>query len=574
MLLYGCIKIPKGMINLKKHLLAVLFLTFLIFLIVFSASGCSFFADVGGTEDSLQGTAGTNTGSSSSNDTYQSVGKPDDSGNKTTESEPQATESEPQATESEPQATESEPQTTESEPQTTESEPQATESEPQTTESEPQATESEPQTTEPGLTAAPEYFPGAPTICIDPGHGFTDPGAIASLNQSQIYESTLNLQISLALSKALNSLGYNVVLTHNGTDEPDEEYLDDTLPRFNVNMRNKWIRDRADEIDLVISVHCNSYSSSSVSGSRYYILPSGASGYNSDSYTLMADIISSVKSAFSLSKEPTWYRQSLAVLATGLPSVLLECGFMTNPGDLANLQDPAWQQKYASAVAAGIAEYCAENIEGGDSLPSVPADAPTICIDPGHGFTDPGAIASLNQSQIYESTLNLQISLALSKALNSLGYNVVLTHNGTDEPDEEYLDDTLPRFNVNMRNKWIRDRADEIDLVISVHCNSYSSSSVSGSRYYILPSGASGYNSDSYTLMADIISSVKSAFSLSKEPTWYRQSLAVLATGLPSVLLECGFMTNPGDLANLQDPAWQQKYASAVAAGIAEYLGK
>ena len=197
MLLYGCIKIPKGMINLKKHLLAVLFLTFLIFLIVFSASGCSFFADVGGTEDSLQGTAGTNTGSSSSNDTYQSVGKPDDSGNKTTESEPQATESEPQTTESEPQ-------TTESEPQTTESEPQATESEPQTTESEPQATESEPQTTEPGLTAAPEYFPGAPTICIDPGHGFTDPGAIASLNQSQIYESTLNLLPSVRRSTPLD----------------------------------------------------------------------------------------------------------------------------------------------------------------------------------------------------------------------------------------------------------------------------------------------------------------------------------------------------------------------------------
>ncbi len=217
-------------------------------------------------------------------------------------------------------------------------------------------------TTTPVTTEKP-YDPNAPTICIDPGHGFEDPGALGTLGGKTIYESTLNLEISLKLKATLEDMGYNVIMTHNGVDYPDDKYLTTSSPRFDVNMRNQWIYDRKDEIDLVISVHCNKYSTSQPSGSRYYILEKTDAYYAPNSYYLMSRLLASVKSAFSLSKEPTWNRETLAVLRTNIPSVLIECGFLSNTSDLTNLTNPAWQTKYATAIANGIASYCNDYVD-------------------------------------------------------------------------------------------------------------------------------------------------------------------------------------------------------------------
>ena len=46
-------------------------------------------------------------------------------------------------------------------------------------------------------------------IMIDPGHGGTDPGAIGKIKQ----EKQVNLEVALKLKKALESLGFNVIMT-------------------------------------------------------------------------------------------------------------------------------------------------------------------------------------------------------------------------------------------------------------------------------------------------------------------------------------------------------------------------
>lgn len=306
---------------MKKRLLQAVFILAVLSVTLLLISGCS--AVAGGADETSTGAQGSVS---------------DDTALQTSEEPSSSIDTEPAPSDTQP------PSTSEPAPSTSEQNPSTSEQAPSTSELAPSTSET-------------PYFPGSPTVCIDAGHGFTDPGAVVSDPGGDIYESDLNMQIALKLREALLSLGYNVIMTHNGVDEPDDKYLADTLPRFDVNMRNRWIRDRADEIDLVISVHCNTFSSASASGSRYYILPTSASGYDPESYTLMANILKSVTSALSLPKEPTWSRQSLAVLATDLPSVLIECGFMTNPGDLEKLTDPEWQAKYAAAIADGIRNY-------------------------------------------------------------------------------------------------------------------------------------------------------------------------------------------------------------------------
>lgn len=219
----------------------------------------------------------------------------------------------------------------------------------------PVATTPSPATTPTPVTTARPYDPSAPTICIDPGHGFEDPGAIDA--SGTVYEREINMQISLKLKAELEAHGYNVILTHDGVTLPDKAYLDSSSPRYNVTKRRQWIEDHIDEIDLVISIHCNSSRSSSSKGSGYYIYTSH-SDYNSRSYTLMNYLIRSVVEGLSLSRDPYWYDQTLGVLKTSLPSVLVECGFITNASDLANLKSEAWQSRFAQALADGIADYC------------------------------------------------------------------------------------------------------------------------------------------------------------------------------------------------------------------------
>ncbi len=223
-------------------------------------------------------------------------------------------------------------------------------------------TEKTPDTVPPSTTtettdAPVAISPDAPTICIDPGHGFNDPGALDT--SGEVYESTVNLAISLKLKDALNALGYNVILTHDGTNLPDDKYLS-TSPIFNVNARNEFLYEQRSEIDLVISIHCNTFSNASVNGSRYYILRNYDAGYNAKSIDLANSLINAVYEAGYLAKKNNYYTQELAVLKTGIPSVLVECGFLTNATDLANLTSDTWQAGYAEALAKGIDGYLSE----------------------------------------------------------------------------------------------------------------------------------------------------------------------------------------------------------------------
>lgn len=214
----------------------------------------------------------------------------------------------------------------------------------------------EPPPPPPPETTERPVDPNAPLICIDPGHGFEDPGAGRPLNGQMVYEDKINLALAFKLKDVLEKMGYRVVMTHDGVNRP-KEYLGTTSPYYNVTKRCHWIMDQEDKIDLVISLHCNTYSTSVPSGSRYYILPTSDPGYNKLSYNLMVNVMKAVQNAFGLSKEPGWGRQDLGLLKNGLPSILVECGFLSNPTDLANLVNEAWQTKFVKALADGIDAY-------------------------------------------------------------------------------------------------------------------------------------------------------------------------------------------------------------------------
>lgn len=215
-----------------------------------------------------------------------------------------------------------------------------------------------PKTTAPPVTTKAPPAVNAPTICIDAGHGFTDPGACRVMNGQLYEEDAINLAIALKLKEELLALGYNVIMTHDGENLPEQKYLNDSSTPFDANGRNYFIRDHQDEIDLVISIHCNTASDTSVTGTRFYILSSKMTGYNYKSIALAESLCLSAYDAFGTTPPKNKYlTQELAVLKTGIPSVLVESAFMSNNSDLTKLIDPAWQALFAKALAEGVQDY-------------------------------------------------------------------------------------------------------------------------------------------------------------------------------------------------------------------------
>jgi N-acetylmuramoyl-L-alanine amidase len=178
-------------------------------------------------------------------------------------------------------------------------------------------------------------------VCLDPGHGGGDPGAVVG----GIEEADLNLPIGLATREELEEWSgptFDVVMTR--TSDVDVSLTQ----RYNIANNNN--------VDCFVSIHCNTSSSSSTNGCTA-IYPNNHD--ISDSNELADVIVDMVEAMTSLSRHRVPYEddRGLAVLrGTQMPATVVECGFMTNSSDLAYL-DNNWDD-IGYAISSGIGLWC------------------------------------------------------------------------------------------------------------------------------------------------------------------------------------------------------------------------
>ncbi len=186
-------------------------------------------------------------------------------------------------------------------------------------------------------------------------------------------------------------------------------------------------------------------------------------------------------------------------------------------------------------------------------LPKI--DETFVIIDPGHGGFDPGAISG----DIYESTINLDISLKLEKQLNDLGIKTFMLRE-TDEFIGVYERADL----ANLLNA---------SLFVSVHINALDDPDFSGIMTLAYP-GIPNYDYPNGQLLATFIQNgIISSTDAADLGIIDRDKLVVLKdTNMPSVLVECGFITNESELSNMLQPDYQQLIANGIANGILETL--
>ncbi len=196
------------------------------------------------------------------------------------------------------------------------------------------------------------------TICVDAGHGFSDKGTMSNITDDKgrplYYESDIALDVSKYLRDRLVELGFNVVMIReNDTDTPPAGLADDNI--CNIERRVEWVNSQSD-IDLMISIHCDSFSSSSVSGTRIY--------YNMETHPVTNIIGNGIASALldkgACDRFPGIYddsNQLYSLKHTIMPSILVECGFMTSDTDIKKLTDPEYQKLFADCIADALNVY-------------------------------------------------------------------------------------------------------------------------------------------------------------------------------------------------------------------------
>lgn len=187
-------------------------------------------------------------------------------------------------------------------------------------------------------------------ILIDPGHGGMDGGAVSN---NGIVEKNINLSISLKIRDKLKQSGYRVMMTRD-TDRG----LYTKSGNINVmkaeDLTNRCRMKRDSKSDLFISIHQNFFSQSSCQGAQIWYSKNRAS--SQFAHILQENM---KKDLGNNNREEKEARGEYKILRcySNIPSVIVECGFLTNPREERKLITDEYQEKVSDSIVRSINEY-------------------------------------------------------------------------------------------------------------------------------------------------------------------------------------------------------------------------
>ena len=168
----------------------------------------------------------------------------------------------------------------------------------------------------------------------------------------------------------------------------------------------------------------------------------------------------------------------------------------------------------------------------GGAQENIDYEAKTVAIDSGHGGIDPGKISA---DGILEKDVNLAIASKLKILLEQSGITVIMTR---ADDNGLYQESDSNKKAADMKKRCSIINGSKADIAVSIHQNSYVDNTNKrvekpDSAYYMLRN-----------------------------------------TQVPTVIVECGFLSNREEAYKLNNDEYQQKTAYSIYCGIIEYLGQ
>lgn len=209
------------------------------------------------------------------------------------------------------------------------------------------------------------------------------------------------------------------------------------------------------------------------------------------------------------------------------------------------------------------------------------ANSYVVVIDPGHqgrgdSTTEPNGPGSATMKArvaggthgtttgVYEYELTLAISQQLQTELQNRGYTVYMTRTSHD---------------VNISNMERAQYATSVgaDIAVRIHANGAENASVSGAMA-LAPSSSNPYISylsdSSWNLSQCVLNSYCQATGMRNQGVTGSDTMTGINwSTVPVTILEMGYMTNPTDDTNMENPSYQMQMVQGIANGIDAYFG-
>ena len=174
-------------------------------------------------------------------------------------------------------------------------------------------------------------------VVIDSGHGGSDPGKVG-------------------INEVLNK-GYQVVMTR----EKDQMLAGETSG-------NSKIQDMKARVDLInekapglaVSIHQNSYHEEEIHGAQVFYYSHSAEGHTAAKLMQQALLGADSENTRQEKANDTYY----LLRRTQVPTIIVECGFLSNQQEAELLAGKDYQKKIAKAIATGIDEYLRNAADG------------------------------------------------------------------------------------------------------------------------------------------------------------------------------------------------------------------
>lgn len=198
------------------------------------------------------------------------------------------------------------------------------------------------------MNAAPQK----PVVVIDAGHGGADGGCISVDGTA---EKGINLNISLTLRDCLSACGFSVDMTRDSDKSIHDSNVNGLAAQKKSDMKNRLAIFSKYSNALSISIHQNQYTDSRYSGAQMFYAKENDSGEK---------LAESMKRQFQLLLQPNNMRETKPVGSelyllhnTKNPSVLVECGFLSNNDEAKKLESTDYQKNVAFTIMTGVFEY-------------------------------------------------------------------------------------------------------------------------------------------------------------------------------------------------------------------------
>jgi len=225
--------------------------------------------------------------------------------------------------------------------------------------------------------------------------------------------------------------------------------------------------------------------------------------------------------------------------------------------------------RFAASMAAvfAVLAVCARVTDSALPASADTSDKPVIVLDAGHGGLDSGAVG---KNGTLEKDVNLSVVKRLQQLLELSGFRTVLTRS----EDISVYDAGVE----GIRNQKLSDMDNRLELIQSypdsiflcIHQNNFTDPAYFGGQMFYNNNNPG--NRTLAQLMQNRFAQLQPGND--REIKLTGDELYLLKSNKnPSLMIECGFLSNPDEEAKLSTTEYQQQLAFTIYSGLLDYLG-